>query len=71
MNSLLVDQVAQAIRIHDGDHNKGAGEIAEIALSAAAEHFRQKADSAPNATSRTLRLLIADNVDPEVTSDIA
>ncbi|MFJ1700362.1 hypothetical protein ACIOHC_35825 [Streptomyces sp. NPDC088252] len=62
----LADHVAQAIRIHDGAHDKGAGQLAEIALSAAAEFFRRRADSAPDATSRTLRLYMADQLDPEV-----
>lgn len=66
--SPLLDHVVQAIRINDWGHSKGVREIAEITLAATAEYFRQKADSAPNATSRTLRLLIADNVDPEVAS---
>ncbi|MFH9606822.1 hypothetical protein [Streptomyces sp. NPDC017448] len=60
----LVDFVAQALRIHDGAHTKGAAEIAEIALRAASEYFEQQADSTPSQTSRTLRLVVADQLKP-------
>jgi hypothetical protein len=61
----LTNFVAQAIRIHDGPHSKGAGELAEIALRAASQYFEQQADSAPDITSRTLRLFVADQVNPD------
>lgn len=57
---LLVDHVAQAIRIHDGDHTKGAAELAEIALAATSQYFEAEADKAPNQTLRTLNLVAAD-----------
>ncbi|MFE9834074.1 hypothetical protein ACFYP4_02825 [Streptomyces sp. NPDC005551] len=61
----LIDHVAQAIRIHDGDHSKGAAELAEIALTATSQFFQRQADKAPNQTLRTLNLVAADWANPD------
>lgn len=62
----LVEHVAQAIRIHDGDHTKGAAELAEIALTAASEFLRTEAESAKTNTMITMLLVGADLVDPKL-----
>lgn len=61
----LVDYVAQAIRIHDGDHTKGAAELAEISLTAASQYFEAEADKATDQTLRTLNLVVAEWTRPE------
>ncbi|MFI0265684.1 hypothetical protein [Streptomyces luteogriseus] len=62
---ILVDFVAQAIRIHDGDHTKGAAELAEIALTAASQYFEAEADKTDDQTLRTLNLVAAEWTRPE------
>lgn len=64
MSVELTNEVAQAIRVHDGDHTRGAGELAEIALIAAAQFFRRKADGS-TLVERILHLHVADQLDPE------
>ena len=61
----LVDHVAQAIRIHDGDHTKGAAALAEIACTAVSQYFEAKADNAM-LTERVIYLAVSDWTRPDV-----
>lgn len=65
---ILIDHVAQALRIHDGQHDKGAAELAEIALRATSEFFEARADQVPTPSARAFNLLVADRTRPPTTS---
>lgn len=62
----LVDHVASAIRRYDGDHTKGAGELAEIALSAASEFLQNGTETEENITLNTLYRVAGNFINPDL-----